>query len=217
MKLRLEAGKITKIPRVYRVVLMLALTVAAFGGVYFWLLMPQFDQKRFLAGEYGNVKQELDRLTTMKANFEKSQKEYFQLKEHLEKVLVQMPEEKDVPNLLRQVSFVGQEAKLRVKFFEPKGLQPKEFYYELPFELRYTGGYHNAGYFFDGVRKLDRIIHVANFSLESKIVASKPTVEGTCLAKTYVYSKQMPQEQTGQRPKETKDTKDEKNVPTVKK
>ena len=94
---------------------MLALTIAAFAGVYFWLLVPQFDQRRFLAGEYQNAKQELDRLTLMKANFEKSQKEYFQLKENLERVLVQMPEEKDVPNLLRQVSLVGQEAKLRVE------------------------------------------------------------------------------------------------------
>jgi type IV pilus assembly protein PilO len=109
---------------------------------------------------------------------------------------------------------VGQEAKLRVKFFEPKQLQAKDFYYELPFELRYTGGYHNAGYFFDGVRKLDRIIHVANFSLESKVVASKLTMEGTCLAKTYVYSKEMPQEQVSQKPKNAKD---EKNAATPKK
>jgi type IV pilus assembly protein PilO len=216
MKLRLNAGKITKIPRIYRVILMLTLTVAAFAGVYFCLLVPQFDQRRFLTGEGRNAKQELARLTSMKANLGKSQKEYAQLKENLERILVEMPEEKDVPNLLRQVSSVGQEAKLRVKFFEPKPLQTKEFYYELPFELRYAGGYHNAGYFFDGVRKLDRIIHVANFSLESKVVASKLTVEGSCLAKTYVYNRQMPleQEQVKEKPKETKDG---KNVPTVKK
>jgi len=125
-----------------------------------------------------------------------------------------MPEEKDVPNLLRQVSTLGQEAKLRLKFFEPKPLQAREFYFELPFEIRYTGGYHNVGYFFDGVRKLDRIIHIANFSLESKVVASKLTLEGTGLAKTYVYTKEMPKEQTKVNPK---DKKDEKNVPTIKK
>ncbi len=214
MKLRFDGKSIAKTPRIYRIALMLALTVAAFAGVYFSLLVPQFDQKSFLTGEYRNAKQELDRLTVMKANFEKSQKEYFQLQENLERVLVQMPEEKDVPNLLRQVSFVGQEAKLRVKFFEPKALQSKEFYVELPFELRYSGGYHNAGYFFDGVRKLDRIINVASFSLESKVVASKLTVEGSCLAKTYVYNKQMAGEQVKEKPKQTKD---EKNAPTVKK
>jgi type IV pilus assembly protein PilO len=214
MKLRLDASMITKTPRMYRILLMLTLAVAAFAAVYFVLLVPQIDEKRFLAGEYRNAKQELDRLTTMKANFEKSQNEYFHLKESLDNVLVQMPEQKDIPNLLRQVSFVGQEAKLRVKFFEPKSLQPKEFYAELPVELRYSGGYHNAGYFFDGVRKLDRIIYVANFSLESKNVASKLTIEGTCLAKTYVYNKNLAQEQTKEKPK---DAKDEKNAPAVKK
>jgi len=214
MKLRLDGSKITKIPRKYRIVLMLALTLAAFAGVYFWQLVPQFDQKRFLNGEHRNAKEELSRLTAMKSNFDKSLKEYFQLKENLDKVLVQMPEEKDVPNLLRQVSALGQEAKIRLKFFEPKPLQAREFYFELPFEIRYTGGYHNVGYFFDGVRKLDRIIHVANFSLESKVVASKLTLEGTGLAKTYVYTKEMPKEQTQDKPK---DKKDDKNVPTIKK
>ncbi|HVN22928.1 MAG TPA: type 4a pilus biogenesis protein PilO [Syntrophorhabdales bacterium] len=214
MKLRLDTNALTKTPRMYRILLMLALTAAAFAGVYFVLLVPQFDQKRYLESEYRNTKQELDRLTAIKANFEKSQKEYAQLKETLERVLVQMPEEKDVPNLLRQVSFVGQESKLRVKFFEPKPLQAKEFYMELPIELRYSGGYHNAGFFFDGVRKLDRIIHVANFTLESKMIASKPAMEGTCLAKTYVYNKQMAQEQTKEKPK---DVKDDKNAPAPKK
>jgi type IV pilus assembly protein PilO len=214
MKLRLDASKITKIPRKYRIVLMLALTLAAFAGVYFWQLVPQFDQRRFLSGEYRNAKEELSRLTAMKSNFDKSLKEYFQLKENLDKVLVQMPEEKDVPNLLRQVSMLGQEAKIRLKFFEPKPLQAREFYLELPFEIRYAGGYHNVGYFFDGVRKLDRIIHIANFSLESKVVASKLTLEGTGLGKTYVYTKELPKEPTKDKPK---DKKDEKNVPTIKK
>ena len=214
MKLRLDGSKITKIPRKYRIVLMLTLTLAAFAGIYFWQLVPQFDQRRFLNGDYRNAKEELARLTSMKSNFDKSLKEYFQLKENLDKVLVQMPEEKDVPNLLRQVSMLGQEAKLRLKFFEPKPLQAREFYFELPFEIRYAGGYHNVGYFFDGVRKLDRIIHIANFSLESKVVASKLTLEGTGLAKTYVYTKEMPKEQTKDKPK---DKKDEKNVPTIKK
>ena len=214
MKLRLHGTKITKIPRIYRIVLILTLTLVVFAGLYFWLLASQFDQTRFLTGEYRNANQELERLRSMKANYERSQKEYFKLKGNLEHIMGQMPEEKDVPNLLRQVSLVGQEAKLRVKFFEPKPLQTKEFYLELPFELRYSGGYHNVGYFFDGVRKLDRIIHVANFSLESKVVASKLAVEGSCLAKTYVYTKEPPQKQVPEKPT---DVKDGKNVPTIKK
>ena len=214
MKLRIDGGKITKIRRKYRILFMVTLCIVALAAVYFTQLVPQFDQRRLLAGEYENAQQELGRLTAMKDNLEKSRKEYARLKETLETVLVQMPEEKDVPNLLRQVSVLGQEAKLRVKFFEPKPLQAKDFYLELPFELRYSGGYHNIGYFFDGIRRLDRIVHMANFSIESKVVASKPVIEGTCLARTYVYSKEAVSKQAEEK---KKDAKNEKSLPVVKK
>jgi type IV pilus assembly protein PilO len=213
MKLRIDGGKITRIRRKYRILFMVTLCIVALAAVYFTHLVPQFDQRRLLAGEYQNAEQELARLTTMKNGLENSRKEYARLKETLETVLVQMPEEKDVPNLLRQVSVLGQDAKLRVKFFEPKQIQAKDFYLELPFELRYSGGYHNIGYFFDGIRKLDRIVHMASFSIESKVVASKPTIEGTCLARTYVYSKEAVSKQA----EEKKDAKNEKSLPIIKK
>lgn len=214
MKLRIDGGKMTKIRRKYRILFMVTLCIAALAAIYFTQLVPQFDQRRLLSGEYQNAQQELTRLTAMKNSLEGSRKEYARLKETLETVVVQMPEEKDVPNLLRQVSMLGQEAKLRVKFFEPKPVQTKDFYMELPFEVRYAGGYHNVGYFFDGIRKLDRIVHMANFSIESKVVASKPTIEGTCLARTYVYNK----EAVSKKAEETKkDAKDAKNQPIIKK
>jgi type IV pilus assembly protein PilO len=214
MKLRIDGSKITKIQRRYRILFMVTLCIVALAAIYFTQLVPQFDQRRLLAGEYQNAQQELVRLTAMKNNLENSRKEYARLKETLDSAVVQMPEEKDVPNLLRQVSTLGQEAKLRVKFFEPKPIQAKDFYMELPFELRYAGGYHNIGYFFDGIRKLDRIVHMASFSIESKVVASKPTIEGTCLARTYVYNKEAVSKKVDEK---KKDAKNEKNVPVIKK
>jgi type IV pilus assembly protein PilO len=214
MKLRIDGGKITKIRRKYRILFMVTLCIVALAAIYFTQLVPQFDQRRLLSGEYQNAQQELARLTAMKDSLDASRKQYARLKDALDTVLVQMPEEKDVPNLLRQVSMLGQEAKLRVKFFEPKPVQAKDFYMELPFELRYAGGYHNVGYFFDGIRKLDRIVHMASFSIESKVVASKPTIEGTCLARTYVYNKEAVSKKAEEK---KKDAKDEKSLSTIKK
>jgi type IV pilus assembly protein PilO len=214
MKLRIDGSTITRIRRKYRILFMVTLCIVALAAIYFTQLVPQFDQRRLLAGEYQNAQEELARLTAMKNNLESSRKEYARLKETLDSAVVQMPEEKDVPNLLRQVSALGQEAKLRVKFFEPKPTQAKDFYMELPFELRYAGGYHNIGYFFDGIRKLDRIVHMASFSIESKVVASKPTIEGTCLARTYVYNKEAVSKKADEN---KKDAKNEKNAPVIKK
>jgi type IV pilus assembly protein PilO len=69
-------------------------------------------------------------------------------------------------------------------------MQPQEFYWELPFEMRYRAPYHSIGYFFDEIRKLERIVHITSFSLEAKEAGQKTVLEGTCIAKTYVYSKE---------------------------
>jgi type IV pilus assembly protein PilO len=118
--------------------------------------------------------------------------------------VLQMPEEKEVPNLLRQVSFNAQETKTRIKYFAPKETQARDFYWELPFEMKFTGPYHNVGYFFDGIRKLERIIHITSFSLEAKEVGQKVVLEGTCVAKTYVFMKDPAKEKEKEKKKEGK-------------
>ena len=101
----------------------------------------------------------------------------------------QMPEEKEVPNLLRQISTTAQGARIKIKYFAPKDVQQADFYAELPFEIKYAGPYHGLGYFFDGIRNMERIVHVTSFSLEAKGSGQKPVLEGSCLAKTYVFQK----------------------------
>ncbi len=181
------------IPKKYQLPLIVLLGVAIIVAGYFLLLKPQYDEKEKLAAEQKKAQEELVRLIAIKNNIEKVRQEYGQLKASLEEAMKQMPEEKDIPNLLRQVSFTAQDSKTKVKYFGPKPIQPANFYSELPFEIRYSAPYHNVGYFFDGIRKLERIVHVTSFSLESKTSTGKVVLDGTCTAKAYVL-KQTPQE-----------------------
>jgi type IV pilus assembly protein PilO len=91
---------------------------------------------------------------------------------------------------------------MKITYFEPKTMQNKEFYAELPFSIRYSGPFHNIGYFFDGVRKLERIINISSFTLTSdpKAIPSRMILNGDCVAKTYVYIKEPPkQDKKGQK------------------
>jgi len=97
-----------------------------------------------------------------------------------------------------------------VKYFAPKAVQALDFYSELPFEIRYAAPYHNIGYFFDGMRKMERIVHVTSFSLESKGNADKVVLEGSCSAKAYVLGKGATKEGPAEKKKE------EKNEPAKK-
>jgi type IV pilus assembly protein PilO len=197
---------ISVIPKRFRLVLIIGLNVALFVVAYLFLIDPQLARKNRMSTELTSLQQELRKVTTLKNDIERLRKEHAQIKERLQEVIRQMPEEKEVPNLLRQVSFVAGETNTKVKSFFPKEVQNRDFYAELPFEIKYTAPYHNIGYFFDGIRKMERIVHVANFSLESKEVGQKIVMEGSCLAKTYVLRKDAP-----------KGKKEEKNVQRKKK
>jgi type IV pilus assembly protein PilO len=186
--------KIVKIKRVYKLIFSLCLNLLIFALLFYFLIIPQFETKDTLSAEYEKLKRELDSMVAIKNNMDKYRNEYAQLQEVLQQMLKQLPETKDVPNLLRNVSTTGTESRLKVTYFEPRAIQSKEFYSELPFAIRYDGQFHNIGYFFDGIRKLERIINITSFSLtfSPKSNSSKTVLSGECTAKTYVYTKEQP-------------------------
>jgi type IV pilus assembly protein PilO len=117
------------------------------------------------------------------------------MQELLQDVLKQLPETKDIPNLLRNITSVSEETRLKIKYFEPKDIKNKEFYSELPFEIKFSGPFHSAAFFFDGVRKMDRLVNITNFSLEAKGTPRNVVLEGSCSANAYVYQKERPKTQ----------------------
>ena len=169
---------------------MLFIPAVIIAAAYFLLFSAQLREKKKLDTEAQGLRQELLKVTTMKSNMPKARREYAGLKADLQLRLRQMPEEREVPALLRQVSLTSQETRTHMKYFAPKESAPREFYLELPFEMKYTGSYHSIGYFFDGIRRLERIIHITSFSLEAKTTGPKGILEGSCLAKTYVFLKE---------------------------
>ncbi|HEY3275987.1 MAG TPA: type 4a pilus biogenesis protein PilO [Syntrophorhabdaceae bacterium] len=194
MDLGLEAlgRKIGNVAATYQLVIVIALNLAIFGVVFFLTIRPQFEEKQKVATQYQEAKRDLDRMIEIKNNMPRYRSEFVKLREQLDGILRQLPETKDIPNLLRSVSAVGTESKVKVTYFEPGTVQNKEFYGEFPFKIRYNGPFHNIGYFFDGIRKADRMIDITDFSLAAKGPANKIVLEGECTAKSYIYTGQPP-------------------------
>jgi len=186
MKIELTA---IAIPKQYSLPLVIGLNIAILVIAYFLVFSGQFREKGRLAQDLTSAQQERNRLVAIKNNLEKSRHEYGSLTANLQGMMKQMPEEKEVPNLLRQISTIAQGARIKIKYFAPKDVHPEDFYAELPFEIKYSGPYHGLGYFFDGISNMERIVRVTSFSLESKGTAQKPVLEGSCLAKTYIFQK----------------------------
>ena len=216
MNMKMDLGlksigkQIRSITTVYKIIIIVGLNVAISVVSFMFLISPQFAEKRKLAGEYQSVRAEVNKMIDIRDNMPKYRKEYAKVQETLEDTLRQLPETKDIPNLLRSVSAMGTESKVKITYFEPGKVQPKEFYGEFPFKLKYHAPFHNIGYFFDGMRKLERIVDISDFSLTAKGPANKIVLEGECTAKSYVYLRQSS-------PAKKEERKDAKNVQTNKK
>jgi len=217
MNMKMDLGlksigkQIRSITTVYKIIIIVGLNVAISVVSFMFLISPQFAEKRKLAGEYQSVRAEVNKMIDIRDNMPKYRKEYAKVQEVLEETLRQLPETKDIPNLLRSVSAMGTESKVKITYFEPGKVQPKEFYGEFPFKLKYHAPFHNIGYFFDGMRKLERIVDIADFSLTAKGPSNKIVLEGECTAKSYVYLRKGPS------PAKKEERKDAKNVQDNKK
>jgi len=141
-------------------------------------LINERNVKRKLAKEYDKYKAELK-----------------VIRERLKEMMAKLPEKKEIPLLLKSISNIGKEAGLDILLFKPKGEQVREFYAEVPFELKFVGGYHHIGLFFYSVAKLPRIVAIKDFSLQraSKEKAgggAEVLLESSCIATTYRFVEQ---------------------------
>ena len=147
---------------------------------------------------------ELDGLETkeqeLRASFETKQKkaanleEYKQQLDEIEKsfgdLLRQLPDKTQVPDLLVDVSQTGLASGLEFELFRPGSEIPKEFYAELPIDIRIVGNYMEFGSFVSGLASLPRIVTIHNVKIlprkDTPNTKNKPFVM-EALVKTYRY------------------------------
>jgi type IV pilus assembly protein PilO len=89
------------------------------------------------------------------------------LKRRLEELQLQLPEEKEVSGLLKQVSDLGIRSGLYITLWKPeqKKTHSSGIVYEIPVKVELTGSYHSLGYFFSSLTKLNRIVNISDIKL----------------------------------------------------
>lgn len=137
---------------------------------------------------------------TLKATFEKKQAKaanldaYKQQMEEMERtfgtLLQQLPGKTEVAELLVDVSHAGIQSGLEFELFKPSPEKPKEFYAELPIQLRVIGTAHEFGSFVSSIAALPRIVTLHDLTITTK--SKKKQEKGgqlvmSATAKTYRY------------------------------
>lgn len=119
-------------------------------------------------------------------NLEAYEKQLEEMRESFGAMLRQLPNETEVADLLVDVSQTGLASGLEFELFKPGNENPREFYAELPINIRVIGTYHEFGDFVSGVAALPRIVTLHNISIK-RASSKDSTLAMDLTAKTYRY------------------------------
>lgn len=89
------------------------------------------------------------------------------LRKRLDELKQQLPEEKEVSTLLKQVSDLCVRAGLKIALWKPeqRRVHSSGIVYEIPVSVELHGGFHSLGLFFSSLTKLSRIVNVSDIKL----------------------------------------------------
>lgn len=128
-----------------------------------------------------------DRKAAMVANIERTRKDVAQLDGDLKMAVAQLPDTKEIPDLLSNISSLGRESGLEILQFRQKPENFAEFYAEVPVDIVVRGTYHQVAAFFDKVGRMARIVNVTNVNTKSpaKIEGEAIDLDTSCVAVTF--------------------------------
>lgn len=145
-------------------VLIIVAPVVAF---YFLHFSSKTDEIKGLENQATKLRKEIAGAKARAAKLDEHLAEMEEVKRLFAEASVLLPQKKEIPSLLTNISALGTNSGLNMARFAPGNERKKEFYAEIPVSLKITGPYHNIGTFLYEVSKLDRIVSAIKISLGS--------------------------------------------------
>jgi type IV pilus assembly protein PilO len=121
------------------------------------------------------------------ANLAKAKEEVADLRAALNEAVAQLPDTKEIPDLLSNISTVVTDSGLEIALFRPRPEVFREFYAEVPVEILVRGTYFQVEEFFNQVSQLTRIVNVADIGLKAPATIADDNIrlETSCSATTF--------------------------------
>jgi type IV pilus assembly protein PilO len=118
------------------------------------------------------------------------------LEKKLSVALRQLPDSKELPVLLTDVTSLGKNAGLDFRAFRPQQEIRKAFYAEVPIDIEFSGAFHDIAAFFDQIARLPRIINITDLEMtigKENSTATTLKVEGKATTFRFVEPDPEPQ------------------------
>lgn len=173
-----------------------ALVIYALIGAVLWFMFISPTQDKIMAAERQNneLSSKRNEFREKAENREKFEQEVELLNEQLAKAKKDLPNEREIPELLRRISSIGKKIGLEFLLFQPLPEVPREFYADVPVKLKIEGSFHEVATFFDRIGKLNRIVNVRDISMSSPFERSGKivlTTDGTAVTYRFLNDEEL--------------------------
>jgi type IV pilus assembly protein PilO len=139
------------------------LIVAGLG--FFLVIAPKIDERARLQPKRETLLAEVRRATADEANLRPFRRQAEALQGRLQAAKEQLPSEKEMPKLYRQLTDLATQSGLQLAVFAPKPPVDREDVAEVPISVTAEGTYHQLGNFFSRVSQLPRVVDLSDFRL----------------------------------------------------
>ena len=156
---------------------------------YLFLIQPAQDKIAALQKQVQTSSEELNKVRKAARELPKHEQDFLKAKEIFELTSVLLPKSQEIPDLLRNISDLGRQSGLDFLSFIPGIETPKDFYAEIPLDIKIRGPYHNLGLFLDKISKLERIVTVNNVKTEKvDLEGNEILLTSSCKLLTYRFT-----------------------------
>ena len=154
-------------PLAPRVLCAAGVAVAMLVAGYFAYWSGQFEVEE--AGAQAEVRLRAEyRLKTAKAiNLEALQAQKLQVDRYVDRLQKQLPSKAEMAALLTDINQAGSGRGLQFELFKPAQVVLRDYYAELPIDIKVTGTYHDIGAFAADMANLPRIVTLNNMTLST--------------------------------------------------
>src|SRR6184192_2297108 len=113
------------------------------------------------------LNQEVQQLSVYKQRYSELKQQMDALNKQLDTLKTIVPEEKETDEFIRLLQGAASASTVDLRRLTSQAIVPKEYHYEMPFEVQADGPYFNLLDFFGRLGRLSRIINVGDLSFNA--------------------------------------------------
>ena len=201
-----EIGNWPLLPKI-GVLFLLFIAIVAAGAFFDW--KDQFEVLDKTQTEEGKLREQFAQKKAKAVNYDLYVAQLKEVEQSFGALVKQLPNRSEIDALLTDINQAGLGRGLQFELFKPGQVVVKDYYAELPIDIKVTGHYHDIGEFAADMAKMPRIVTLNNLALTA---GKDGTLSLDAVAKTFRYldQEELDAQAKARKTKKSKDGKEAK-------